>query len=86
MRTKGCRSSAANQGAANNREKSFLYSAENVGCEAAENGHFFLKWSVLIQKPGSGRTCCHGAKQIVQMADDFDLDGIQKLVEELDAC
>ena len=47
MRTKGCRSSATNQGAADNREKSFLYSAENVGCEAAENGRFSLKWSVL---------------------------------------
>jgi hypothetical protein len=26
------------------------------------------------------------SKQIVQMADDFDLDGIQKLADELDAC
>ncbi len=25
-------------------------------------------------------------KQIVQMAEDFDLDGIQKLADALDAC
>ena len=26
------------------------------------------------------------SKQIVQMAEDFDLDGIQKLADDLDAC
>ena len=26
------------------------------------------------------------SKQIVQMAEDFDLDGIQKLADALDAC
>jgi hypothetical protein len=26
------------------------------------------------------------SKQIVQMAEDFDLDGIRKLADKLDAC
>ena len=43
-------SAAASQAAAHNREQSFLYSAENVGCEETENGRFSLKWSVLTEK------------------------------------
>ena len=31
-------------------------------------------------------SCVPLSKQIVQMAEDFDLDGIQKLAEALDAC
>jgi hypothetical protein len=30
--------------------------------------------------------CVPLSKQIVQMAEDFDLDGIQKLADDLDAC
>jgi len=26
------------------------------------------------------------SNQIIQMAEDFDLDGIQKLADDLDAC
>jgi hypothetical protein len=31
-------------------------------------------------------SCIPLSKQIVQMAEDFDLDGIQKLADDLDAC
>ncbi|NIP24432.1 MAG: hypothetical protein GWN81_08510 [Phycisphaerae bacterium] len=31
-------------------------------------------------------SCMPLSKQINQMAEDFDLDGIQKLAEALDAC
>jgi len=30
--------------------------------------------------------CVPLSKQIIQMAEDFDLDGIQKLADDLDAC
>jgi hypothetical protein len=30
--------------------------------------------------------CMLLSKQVVQMAEDFELDGIQKLADELDAC
>ena len=30
--------------------------------------------------------CIPLSKQIIQMAEDFDLDGIQKLADDLDAC
>ena len=45
-----CCSDAASQAAAHILEKSLLYSVENLGCEAAENGRFSLKWSVLPEK------------------------------------
>jgi len=31
-------------------------------------------------------SCIPLSKQIIQMAENFDLDGIQKLAEALDAC
>jgi hypothetical protein len=31
-------------------------------------------------------SCIPLSKQIIQMAEDFDLDGIQKLADDLDAC
>ena len=31
-------------------------------------------------------SCMPLSKQIIQLAEDFDLDGIQKLADELDAC
>ena len=31
-------------------------------------------------------SCIPLSKQIVQMAEDFDLDGIQKLADKIDAC
>ena len=31
-------------------------------------------------------TCVPLSKQIIQMAEDFDLEGIQKLADALDAC
>jgi hypothetical protein len=31
-------------------------------------------------------SCVPLSKQIVQMAEEFDLDGIQKLADKLDAC
>ena len=31
-------------------------------------------------------SCMLLSKQIVQMAEDFDLDGIQKIANKLDAC
>jgi len=31
-------------------------------------------------------SCIPLSKQIIQMAEDFDLDGIQKLADALDAC
>ena len=31
-------------------------------------------------------SCVPLSKQIIEMAEDFDLDGIQKLADDLDAC
>ena len=31
-------------------------------------------------------SCIPLSKQIIQMAEDFDLEGIEKLADELDAC
>jgi hypothetical protein len=31
-------------------------------------------------------TCIPLSKQIIQMAEDFDLDGIQKLADTLETC
>jgi hypothetical protein len=31
-------------------------------------------------------SCIPLSKQIIQMAEDFNLDGIQKLTDELDTC
>ena len=51
--------------------------------------HWFceLDWNWKSQEiKEKSEPCALLSKQIVQMADDFDLDGIQKLADDLDAC
>ena len=54
--------------------------------EAAEMGDVMTLNAIAEEIKAHSDSCVPLSKQIVQMAEDFDLDGIQKLADDLDAC
>ncbi|MGB9438499.1 MAG: response regulator, partial [Desulfobacterales bacterium] len=54
--------------------------------DAAEMGDVMTLNAIAEEITTHSDFCIPLSKQIVQMAEDFDLDGIQKLAEALDAC
>jgi HPt (histidine-containing phosphotransfer) domain-containing protein len=54
--------------------------------DAAEMGDVMTLNAVAEEIKTHSDSCLPLSKQIVQMAEDFDLDGIQKLADDLDAC
>jgi hypothetical protein len=53
--------------------------------DAAEMGDVTTLNTIAEEIKTHSNTCIPLSKQIIQMAEDFDLDGIQKLADELDA-
>jgi CheY-like chemotaxis protein len=53
---------------------------------AAEMGDVMTLNAIAEDIKTHSDSCIPLSKQIVQMAEDFDLDGIQKLADDLDAC
>ena len=54
--------------------------------DAAEMGDVTTLNAIAEEIKDQSDSCIPLSNQIIQMAEDFDLDGIQKLVEALDAC
>jgi HPt (histidine-containing phosphotransfer) domain-containing protein len=54
--------------------------------DAAEMGDVTTLNAIAEEIKTHSDSCVPVSKQIVQMAEDFDLDGIQKLADALDAC
>jgi CheY-like chemotaxis protein len=54
--------------------------------DAAEMGDVTTLNAIAEEIRASSDSCIPLSKQIIQMVDDFDLDGIQKLADGLDAC
>jgi CheY-like chemotaxis protein/HPt (histidine-containing phosphotransfer) domain-containing protein len=54
--------------------------------DAAEMGDVMTLNAIAEEIKTHSDSCVPLSKQIVQMAEDFDLDGIQKLADGLDAC
>ena len=54
--------------------------------DAAEMGDFTTLSAIAEEIEDQSDSCIPLSKQIVQMAEDFDLDGAQKLADALDAC
>jgi hypothetical protein len=54
--------------------------------DAAEMGDVMTLNAIAEEIKTHSDSCVPLSKQIVQMAEDFDLDGILKLVEALNAC
>jgi len=54
--------------------------------DAAEMGDVMTLNAIAAEIKTHSDSCVPLSKQIVQMADDFDLDGIQKLATALEAC
>ena len=54
--------------------------------DAVEMGDVTAINSIATEIKAHSDSCVPLSKKIVQMADDFDLDGIQKLADDLDAC
>jgi putative heme iron utilization protein len=54
--------------------------------DAAEMGDVTTLNAIAEKIKARSDSCIPLSKQIVQMAEDFDLDGIQKLADALDAC
>jgi len=54
--------------------------------DAAEMGDVTTLNAIAEEIKDQSDSCMLLSKQIVQMADDFDLDGIQKLADDLDSC
>jgi CheY-like chemotaxis protein len=54
--------------------------------DAAEMGDVMTLNAIAEEIKEHSDSCVPLSKQIVQMAEDFDLDGIQKLADDLDAC
>jgi HPt (histidine-containing phosphotransfer) domain-containing protein len=54
--------------------------------DAAEMGDVMTLNAIAAEIKTQSESCVPLSKQIVQMAEDFDLDGIQKLADDLDAC
>jgi hypothetical protein len=53
---------------------------------AAEMGDVTTLNAIAEEIKDQSDSCMLLSKQIVQMAEDFDLDGVQKLADALDAC
>ena len=49
-------------------------------------GDVMILTAIAEELKANSVTCIPLSKQIIQMAEDFDLDGIQKLADALDAC
>jgi PAS domain S-box-containing protein len=54
--------------------------------DAAEMGDVTTLNAIAEEIRARSDSCIPLSKQIIQMAEDFDLDGIQKLADKLDAC
>jgi len=54
--------------------------------DAAEMGDVMTLNAIAEEIKTHSESCVPLSKQIVQLAEDFDLDGIQKLADKLDAC
>ena len=54
--------------------------------DAAEMGDVTTLNAIAEEIRARSDSCMPLSKQIIQMAEDFDLDGIQKLADKLDAC
>ena len=54
--------------------------------DAAEMGDVTNLNAIAEEIKDQSDSCMLLSKQIIQMADDFDLDGIQKLADDLDSC
>ena len=54
--------------------------------DAAEMGDVTTLSAIAEEIKDQSDSCMLLNKQIIQMAEDFDLDGIQKLADDLDAC
>ena len=54
--------------------------------DAAEMGDVTTLSAIAEEIRVRSDSCIPLSKQIIQMAEDFDLDGIQKLADDLDAC
>jgi len=54
--------------------------------DAAEMGDVMALNAIAEEMKTHSDSCVPLSKQIIQMAEDFDLDGIQKLADALDAC
>jgi hypothetical protein len=53
--------------------------------DAAEMGDVTTLNAIAAEIKTHSDTCVPLSRQIIQMAEDFDLDGIQKLADALDA-
>jgi hypothetical protein len=53
--------------------------------DAAEMGDVTTLNAIAEEIKDQSDSCMQLSKQIIQMAEDFDLDGIQKLADDLDA-
>ena len=54
--------------------------------DAAEMGDVTTLNAIAEEIKDQSDSCIPLSNQIIQMAEDFDLDGIEKLAEALDAC
>ena len=54
--------------------------------DAAEMGDVMTLNTIAEEIKAHSDSCVPLSKRIVQRAEDFDLDGIQKLADDLDAC
>ena len=54
--------------------------------DAAEMGDVMTLNAIAEEMKTHSDSCVPLSKQIIQMAEDFDLDGIQKVADALDAC
>ncbi len=54
--------------------------------DAAEMGDVTTLNAIAEEIKDQSDSCIPLSNQIIQMAEDFDLDGIHKLAEALDAC
>ena len=54
--------------------------------DAAEMGDVTTLNAIAEEIKDKSDSCIPLSKQIIQMAEDFDMDGIQKLADALDAC
>jgi HPt (histidine-containing phosphotransfer) domain-containing protein len=54
--------------------------------DAAEMGDVTTLNAIAEEIKDQSDSCMLLSKQIIQMAENFDLDGIQKLADDLDAC
>jgi hypothetical protein len=54
--------------------------------DAAEVGDVMTLNAIAAEIKTHSDSCVPLSKQIVQLAEDFDLDGVQKLADALDAC